>query len=291
MSTRSTAAVIEAHRGAGRFFDAAGVRSFALDEGEGAPIVCMHGMPTSSFLYRKVVAELAARGLRGIALDLPGMGLAERPADFDYTWGGLARWSGAAMDALGLDRVHLVLHDTGGPIGFEWAIRNPDRVLSITVLNTVVDVAEFRRPWSMYPFSLRGIGELWLQGMRPPMWGTLCKMIALAGGSEVSSAEINAYCDLLKREDSGRAFLRIIRGFELTQERQDFFFQGLARRTYPAQVVWGSEDPVLGHDRRAAVQRALNLDTAVMLPAKHFLQEEQAPAIADAVRDLVKNAA
>ena len=289
MSTRSTTAVVEAHRGAGRFFDAAGVRSFVLDQGEGAPVVCLHGVPTSSFLYRKVVKELATRDLRGIAFDLPGLGFAERPTDFDYTWSGLARWTGAAIDALGLDRVHLVVHDTGGPIGFEWAIRNPDRVLSITVLNTVVDVAGFRRPWSMYPFSLRGVGELWLMGMRPPMWGVLSRMIALAGQSEVSRAEINAYCDLLKREDSGRAFLRIMRGFERTQERQDFFVQGLARRTYPAQVVWGGSDPVLGHDRRAAVQRALKLDTAVVLPAKHFLQEDQAPAIADAVHDLAKN--
>jgi haloalkane dehalogenase len=289
MSARSTAAVVEAHRGAGRFFDAAGVRSFVLDRGEGAPVVCLHGVPSSSFLYRKVVAELAARDLRGVAFDFPGLGLAERPADFDYTWSGLARWTGAAIDALGLDRVHLVVHDTGGPIGFEWAIRNPDRVLSITALNTVVDVDGFRRPWSMYPFSLRGVGELWLQGMRPPMWEVLFRMIAVARHSEVGRAEANAYCDLLKREDSGRAFLRIMRGFELTREKEDFYVQGLARRTYPAQVVWGDGDPALGPDRRAAVQRALRLDTAVMLPAKHFLQEDQAPAIADAVRDLVKN--
>lgn len=289
MSARSTTAVVEAHRGAGRFFDAAGVRSFVLDQGEGLPVVCLHGVPSSSFLYRKVVAELATRDLRGVAFDFPGLGFAERPADFDYTWSGLARWSGAAIDALGLDRVHLVVHDIGGPIGFEWAIRNPDRVLSLTALNTLVDVAGFRRPWSMHPFSLRGVGELWLKGMRPPMWEVLFRMITLAEQSEVDRAEVNAYCDLLKRGDSGRAFLRIMRGFELTQEKQDFYVQGLARRKYPAQVVWAGRDPALGHDRRAAVQRALKLDTAVVLPAKHFLQEDQAPAIADAVHDLAKN--
>ena len=64
------------------------------------------------------------------------------PSDFDYSWSGLAAWTGEAIDALGLDRVHLVVHDIGGPIGFEWAIRNPDRVLSVTVLNTLVDVGE-----------------------------------------------------------------------------------------------------------------------------------------------------
>ena len=48
-------------------------------------MVCLHGVPASSFLYRKVLAELAGRGLRGVAFDLPGLGLADRPARFDYT--------------------------------------------------------------------------------------------------------------------------------------------------------------------------------------------------------------
>ena len=63
--------------------------------------------------------ELAARGLRGIAFDLPGLGLADRPATFDYTWTELGRFGAAAVDALGLDRCHLVVHDIGGPAGFE----------------------------------------------------------------------------------------------------------------------------------------------------------------------------
>ena len=87
------------------------------------------------------------------------------PRDFDYSWSGLARWTGAAIDALGIERCHLVVHDIGGPVGFEWAIRNPERVLSLTALNTLVDVASFHRPWPMHPFSIRGIGELWLRSL------------------------------------------------------------------------------------------------------------------------------
>src|SRR3954471_11988709 len=91
---RAIAAVVEKHRSAGHTFEAGGVRSFVLDEGDGAPVVCLHGVPASSFLYRKLLPELSARGLRGVAFDFPGLGLAERPADFDYSWSGLARWSG-----------------------------------------------------------------------------------------------------------------------------------------------------------------------------------------------------
>lgn len=62
---------------------------------------------------------------------------------------GLGRFTLAAVDALGLDRFHLVVHDIGGPIGFELAAVIPQRVASLTILNTLVEVDTFRRPWSM----------------------------------------------------------------------------------------------------------------------------------------------
>ena len=82
----TSAEVVERHRAAGREFAAGDVRSFVREAGDGDPVVCVHGVPSSSFLYRKVIDELSARGLRGVAFDLPGLGLAARPDDFDYTW-------------------------------------------------------------------------------------------------------------------------------------------------------------------------------------------------------------
>ncbi len=160
------AEVIADHEAAGRRFSAAGVESFVIEVGDGDPVVLMHGVPVSSFLYRRVAPALAARGVRAVAFDLPGLGLAQRPEAFDYRWTGLAGWTGAAIDALGIERCHLVVHDIGGPVGLEWAIRNPDRVLSLTALDTLVDVASFHRPWPMHPFSIRGVGELWLRGLQ-----------------------------------------------------------------------------------------------------------------------------
>jgi pimeloyl-ACP methyl ester carboxylesterase len=62
------------------------------EQGSGEPVLCVHGLPASAFLYRKVLAELAKLGLRGVAFELPGLGLADRPAGFDYTWSGLGRF-------------------------------------------------------------------------------------------------------------------------------------------------------------------------------------------------------
>jgi pimeloyl-ACP methyl ester carboxylesterase len=243
----------------------------------------LHGVPVSSFLYRRVVPELAQRGLRGIAFDFPGLGLAERPESFDYSWSGLASWTGAAIDALGIERCHLVVHDIGGPVGFEWAIRNPERVVSLTALNTLVDAATFHRPWPMHPFSIGGIGEAWLRSMVRPAFRQIYYLVGIGDRSAVPRAEVDAHHALLKRGDGGRAFLKIMRGFELSEAKERFFFDGLADRPYPARVVWGERDTMLGASRREAVQRALGVETATLLPAKHFLQEDKAPAVAAAI--------
>jgi pimeloyl-ACP methyl ester carboxylesterase len=282
--------VIAAHSASGRRFDAGGVNSFTLDQGGGEPVVCMHGVPASAFLYRKVLAELAARGLRGIAFDLPGLGLADRPATFDYTWSGLGRFSAAAVDALGLERFHLVVHDIGGPVGFELAAAMPDRIASLTVLNTLVEVDEFKRPWSMEPFARRGIGLVYLRTLNKPAFRALMHLQGIDDASAVPREELDAYLDLLRIGDGGAAFLKIMRGFERTPEKRRLYERVLRDDRYPVQIVWGANDPALKlavHGE--AARRAAGLEQIHTVPAKHFLQEDQAPAVAQRIAELARS--
>ncbi len=78
-----------------------------------------------------------------------------------------------------------------------------------------------------------------------------------------------------------------MRGFELTAEKDRFLAEGLGERPYPVRIVWGERDPALGLDHLAGAQRVLGVDDPVLLPAKHFLQEDQAPALAYAIADHV----
>jgi haloalkane dehalogenase len=284
--TSSVDQIVEQHRTAGREFEAGGVRSFVREQGDGPAVLLLHGVPSSSFLYRKVIPPLAEAGLRAIAIDFPGLGLAERPQDFDYTWSGLADWLEEAVKALGIERCHLVVHDLGGPIGCTWAVRNPDRVLSLTALNTVLDIAGFRPVWTMYAFSIRGVGEIWMRAGPRFLFRQLFYRQGIEDRSAVPEDEVNAYYELLRRDDGGAAFLRIMRSFESSEAQQRLIWDGLAKRNYPAQVVWGRDDPALKLNRMEAVTRALNVDDATLLPAKHFLQEDQAPAVAAAVARL-----
>lgn len=286
-STSTTAGVIDAHRDAGEIFTAGGIQSFLRAEGVGESVVCIHGMLGASFGYRKVLGELAARGLRGIAWDLPGFGLAERPRGFDYTWTGLGRFCHAAVDVQNIDRFHLVVHDIGGPIGFELAAACPERVLSLTILNTIVDVTGWTPPWTMRPFRWPVLGAVWSAGMAPPAFRFLMKLQGIGDVSQVSKADINAYLALMKGGDRGRAFREVSRSAQATAGKQELYRRVVASRSYPVQIVWAAEDPAMpvgtyGEKARAAA----GLATIDRIPGKHFPQEDQAPAIATRVASL-----
>ena len=273
--------VIHRYEQSGRRFQAGGVGSFVLDEGEGDPVVCLHGVPASAYLYRKLVPELAARGLRGVAFDLPGLGLADRPIDFDYSWTGLGRFTSAAIDSLGLDRFHLVVHDIGGPVGFEVAAADLQRVKSMTILNTISDPETFHRPWVMHPFSMKGIGRAYLTSLSKPLFRMLMHWQGIGDRNAVSNRELDAYVELLKRDDGGAAFLKIMRGFELTAAKRDLYHGVLGNGAFPIQIIWGEQDPALTLAKHGqALARVTGVPEIVRVPGKHFIPEDQAPAIA-----------
>lgn len=284
----STQEQLAAHEAKAQFIEAQGIRTAVWSEGQGEPVVCLHGVPVSAWLYRNLLPELAARGLRGIAFDYPGAGLADRPTDFGYTWTDLGRFATAAIDALGLDRVHLVIHDIGGPVGFEVAAALGERVASITVLNTLIRVTEFTKPWVMRPFEMPVIKHLWLAGLLEPMFVELMYRQGISPRDRVSPDEIRVHRRLIFRGDGGRAFLRTMGGFETTAAKQAQYvatFTAIPQR----QVIWGTRDPALTLRRYGAVFRELvDPERFFEVDGKHFFAETHAPFIAERVAVLAR---
>ncbi|MFZ2012395.1 MAG: alpha/beta fold hydrolase [Nocardioides sp.] len=274
--------VLHAHEAAGQRFTAGGVGSFALRAGSGEPVVLMHGVPASSFLYRKVIPELADRGYDALSFDLPGLGLADRRPGLDYSIGGLGAFAAAAVDALGLTSFHLVVHDAGGPVGFELCRLVGDRVRSLTILNTAYELSSIPYPGELFA---RVVGRMPGPMNRPDIWRLMMRRVGVADEDSLSDAELDAWRVLALGADHGAGYLRIMRSLR-PSHRQDRFASVLdaGRAGYPVGVLWGALDPILTLRRQGlAVLRATGLSSMSIVPGKHYLQEDHAPAVADLV--------
>ena len=289
MSGRSVEQVIQEHEASGKYITVDGVKTFVLDWGEGEPVFCIHGVPTSSYLYRKVLKELVRKGFRGVAIDLPGLGLADRPEDFDYSFSNFADFCARAAEELGLERFHLVIHDIGGPIGFALAAQNREKILSLTILNTWIDVDKFKKPLPMRPYEKPLLGEAQLAATTHATWQLMFKGLGASNTDRIPDEEVDAYVDLLKREDGGKAFLKIMRNFEDSISFREHCHQAVQDVPYPVQAVWGAEDPALDYERYGdEIKQVADLIEVHKLPAKHFLQEDQWEAVANHIADIAE---
>ncbi|HEX3728674.1 MAG TPA: alpha/beta fold hydrolase [Opitutaceae bacterium] len=146
------------------FATAGGAKLSYLDEGPRSDeaVLMVHGNPTWSFYYRDLVREISPAA-RCIVPDHVGMGLSAKPAQHDYTLAGRIADLEALVESLGLKKVHLVVHDWGGAIGFGWAARHPERVGKIVILNTAAFFLP-RLPRRIALCRVPGLGALLVRG-------------------------------------------------------------------------------------------------------------------------------
>jgi pimeloyl-ACP methyl ester carboxylesterase len=118
------------------FIEAAGFRQHYVDEGSGRPLLLLHGQPTWGYIWRRFVPPLVATH-RVVIPDHMGFGKSETPADREYTLRTHVGNLTALIDALDLRDITLVMQDWGGPIGIGYAVRHPERIHSLVLMNTV----------------------------------------------------------------------------------------------------------------------------------------------------------
>ncbi len=117
------------------YFDTSAGKMHYVDEGQGAPLVMVHGNGMWSYLFRDWIKGLSD-SYRCIAPDLLGFGLSDKPANWTYTPQDQAAIFAAFMDHLDLHKTTLAVHDWGAPIALNWAIQHPDRIEKLIVLNS-----------------------------------------------------------------------------------------------------------------------------------------------------------
>ncbi len=152
-----------------RWFDTGDGRLHYVDEGprDGKPVVMAHGNPTWGYLYRNFIPPLVNAGYRCIVPDHLGFGRSDKPDEPGlYQVPRHAKRFEALMESLDLHEATLVSQDWGGPIGFYWATRHPERIASLCVLNTIAHrpPRKVKLPLPLHLFRTPGVGEAMVKG-------------------------------------------------------------------------------------------------------------------------------
>ena len=248
--------------------------------GDGPAALLVHGWPTSSFLFRNVMPTLAEHN-RVVAIDLPGFGASDKPADARYDFDHFEGVIDAFLAAIGVDRVAVVGHDLGGPVAVHWALGRLDRVTHIGLLNTL-----------LYPEFSPAVTDFVTALMNPAGAERITSDAGLAelmrfGVSDpaVITDEIAAAVAAPFRDDAARATLARA-GYGLGLRGFAEIAAGLGLITCPVAVVYGTGDQVLPDVDETFERLQRDVPHAVVTPLPglgHFVTEEAPRAVAAAL--------
>jgi len=272
------------------FVEVKGSRMHYVEQGQGDPILMLHGNPTSSYLWRNVIPPLTGSG-RCIALDLIGMGKSDKP-DIPYRVFDHADYVEGFIQAMGLGNLTLVLHDWGGFAGLRYAARHREKVRAIAMMETVVkpmrwaDRAE--RTQAMFKM-FRG----------PEGWDKIVKenffVERVLPGSvmrKLSDAEMDAYREPFREEAARKPVYVFPNEIPFDGEPADVvaaveeYDAALGKATIPMLLLTFTPGAIIAPPDIAWCQNQFpTLTVREMGPGIHFVQEDQPEAIGNAIAE------
>ncbi|MCX7716833.1 MAG: alpha/beta fold hydrolase [Candidatus Sumerlaeaceae bacterium] len=283
----STTSIAHLYPFESRWFDCNGQTMHYVDEGRGKVVVCVHGNPSWSFLFRGVISGLRDR-YRVVAPDHIGCGLSARPKREEYPFTLERRVSDFRLfmdHVCPSDPVTLLVHDWGGLIGLAWAVRNPARVQSLIITNTAAFPmpAGKRVPW-MLSFVRRSgpVAAILIQGFNAFARGTLWVGCSRPVTPDVRRGYLGPY-DSWRNRLATLLFVKDIPATPLDSSYPALLevAEGLKQfRDTPALVCWGMKDPVFDPDYLAEWRNRLPQAQVVQFgDAGHYLFEDAGDAI------------
>lgn len=258
-----------------------------VDEGEGRPILLLHGNPTWSFLYREIIRDLSEE-YRCVAPDYFGFGLSDKPRYWSYRPADHAQIIAEFVDELGLEDLTLVVHDWGGPIGISYAEDHPENVHSLVVINSWCWPVEGRLRYRLWSSLVGGpIGRYF--GKRYNFLADRMLSMGVADRSRLTDHIKRHYTEPLSNAEERKGtwtFAREITGSSAWLEDLWRGRAGLA--DIQALIIWGRKDRAFDVDALRTWQGLFpDARTVEYDDASHYVPEEKGPQVATEIRQFL----
>ncbi len=259
-----------------------------INPSEKPPVLLLHGLPSQSYGWREVLPALAEQGLRAIAPDWIGSGFSAKPdkRDFAYTPDAFIKALGDFVQALEIDRFSLVVQGFVGSVGLQYALRHPEQIERLAILNTPLTPAA-KLPWKIKQLGVPLVGEMLTQD---PL--LVDRTLEGGGGYRVEDADLDVYRrPFLKSSDAGRALFATVRNLQLPQAMTELQ-TGFANWPQPILVAWGIKDPWLPLSiAQVFVESAADAQLVQLEEVGHYPQEDWHEKVSAAIGPFLRRQA
>ena len=270
------------------FFEINGQKMHYIDEGQGEILLFVHGTPSWSFDFRKIIKNISSQ-FRCIAIDHIGFGLSDKPENYDYSTQNHSKTLEKFIIAKNLTNITLIVHDFGGPIGLNVAIQHPERINKLIIFNSWL--------WSSANdpdfIKLKGI-------LKSPFLPFLYRYLNFSpcfllpnsfGDRKISKHILRHYTKPFPNKSSRSGPLAFARSLLNDQE----WFEELWNNKHSISqkstlFIWGMKDPILQPQYlEKFISGFPNSHTLRLDTSGHFPQEEQPEKVTEAIQDFLNN--
>ncbi|HBB33544.1 MAG TPA: hydrolase [Cyanobacteria bacterium UBA8803] len=244
------------------------------------PVLLLHGIPGQSYSWSVVMPDLAEKGFRAIAPDWIGAGFSSKPdrRNFAYTPDAFINALAAFIQHLQIERFYLVVQGFLGSVGLQYALRYPDQIERLAILNTPISPAALL-PWKIQQLGLPFIGDMVTQD-------PLLVDRTLEGGScyQISDKDLDVYRrPFLKSSDAGRSLFMTVKNLQFKQSMAEID-TGFRNWTKPTLIIWGMKDPWLPFVQVEEFVKTLkNVELVKLEEAGHYPQEHWSGNISESL--------
>ncbi|MGB5770981.1 MAG: alpha/beta fold hydrolase [Crocosphaera sp.] len=234
------------------------------------PVLLLHGLPSHSYTWRKVMDTLAESGFRAIAPDWIGSGFSAKPDKRDFAYTSIAYQNALAdfIKALELEKVSLVVQGFLASVAIQYAFSHPDTIERLIILNTPLS-PDAKLPWLMQQWAIPFVGDMLTQD---PL--LVDRTLEKGSGFVIADEDLAIYRQpYLKSSAVGRALLTTTKNLKLSQTMTEIE-TGFSTWKHPTLIIWGMADPWLGADiPEKLAANSSNIELVRLAEAKHYPQE------------------